>query len=1030
MAIALAQSAQNGAANASSVGVAYSSALTAGSFLVATCAVFEGSDGNIGISDTASHTWTAALTEQETSNGSTVLRTWTAPNSGTTTPTVTFTHNANGYYAAVVTEWTGVDSTTPLDGVTTVTASGSTDFSPPTTLSTTNITPNTNNGALIGVMAGDWNTASNPTFTISNGTIVQERESWLTDNAIAVGYKIQTTATAEAITWTVETPSSGSSPWVAHVLVLKESGGTNATATPATIAATIALDATTTTADSSSTPTEIAAVVSLPAPTVTDGTGTADGLDLQDGFSLLLQDGSRLLLQGTVASADATATPATIAALVAFDALTARADSSTTPATIAATATLPHPVVSNGAGLFPTTVSANGRYLEDQNGDPWLAVGDTAWSLVAQCTDAEIETYLEDRAAKGVNLVVLSAPEHFFADNAPNNIDNVAPFTGTAFQSTLNDTYWDRVDFAVTTAEALGITLLICPMYLGFPSTEQGWDTEIVAASNAQMATYGGYLSARYGTAPNIIWLIGHDRVPDATEKARGNALADQLQTDTSQLVSVGGASSTYGGSGSGVTDWASSGVSADLDLLYTYTEQIAEDSYDNWALSPTAPFLFFEGKYENEQSIGDGNVLLREQMWAGWCAGAAGVVFGNDPIWFFDATAGESFGTETGTWVDNLDSGGSNDLAAFATITATLGDGWAAMAADTASTFVTTQGTGTNRVAARFSTNGGLVYHPSFSAGTITLDLTEFSSIWTTVTVTRYDPRSAATTTVGTYATSGTQNLSAPSANSAGDNDWLYVITGAGQTATPATIAVTASLDATTATGSTSATATPADIATTVTLDAVTPQAGATATPAEILATVTLDASTVTTTGTASPAEIAVLAVLDAVAATGSGSATAQPAEILATVTLDTATASGTSSATATPTEILASVVMDAVTAQAGSTAAVTEIATVAVFDAVTATGGSASTAEPATIVASVSFDAATILYGNTATPDTIVVLVSIPVVTATGNGTYAPGYVVVVVRAESRTLTIPADERTLIVPAEARTLEVPDGA
>ena len=90
----------------------------------------------------------------------------------------------------------------------------------------------------------------------------------------------------------------------------------------------------------------------------------------------------------------------------------------------------------------------------------------------------------------------------------------------------------------------------------------------------------------------------------------------------------------------------------------------------------------------------------------------------------------------------------------------------------------------------------------------------------------------------------------------------------------------------------------------------------------------------------------------------------------------------------------------------------------------------------------------AASVFYGATASPDTVIVLVTIPTVTADGNGNYAPGFYVVTIRAESRTLTIPAedrtttvhaddrtltvdtDDRTLTIRSEARTLEVPDGS
>lgn len=1027
MAIALVQSRQGVGVNASSVALAYSSALTSGSFLVVTAWSYN--QAAMGISDSAGHTWTpvAAQVNLGTPALGMGMRSWTAPNTGTTTPTVTVTGSSGDYMGIVISEWSGVDSTTPLDGVTPVTsaASGS------TSVSTGNITPNSNNAVLYGAVVADL--TSDSSITVTNGTNLQTRTTWNTDLAFSTSYKAQTTATAEALTWTYTNVVRQQ----AQVFVLKASAATGATATPSTVATSVGVPAPTVTATRSASvaASVVAAVMSVFAPTVTTGS-------------------------------NATATPSTVATAVAVPSPTVSVTASATvsASTVALTVAVPQAVASTGAGLFPTAVSASNRYLVDQNGDPWLGVGDTAWSLVGQCTDAEIVQYLDDRAAKGVNFVLFSAPEPFFADNAPNNIDDVAPFTGTPFQSTLNNTYWNRVDLAVSYAESLGITCLICPFYLGYPSSSEGWNDEVVAASNAQMATYAGYLSARYGAAPNIIWLVGHDRVPSTTEKARGNAWADQMQTDTDQLITCGGLSTgTLGGSGSGVTDWASSGVSADFDTLYTYSEQVAEESYDLWANA--IPFGFFEGRYEFESGTVEGDVLLREQMWAAWCAGACYVIFGNDPIWFFDAAAGEGFGNETETWQNSLDLEGSQDLEAFATIAAALGDAWADTSADTGSTFVTTQGTGTNRVAARFSTSYGLIYHPNFTSGTITVDLSEFSAA-ATVTITRYDPRSGATTTIGTYATSGTQALSAPSANSAGDRDWLYVVT-ANAAAAASTVAVTVAVPAPTVSTSSDAAVTATTVAASTAIPAPTVAAGSTAAatvvalsvavPAPTIATAsnaTVAAATVSLTvavpaaavavqsdataaapsvavavavpaptitaasnATVTAATVAVAIAVPAPAVSSSGNVNTAPDAVAVNVAVPDPTVAATASAdaAASTVSVTLAVPAPAVTAAGNATAAPGVVAVVVdIPDAVADASGNA-TAAPSTVTATVAVPAPSVAVTSSASAmsSTVAVAVTIPTATVIA-GEVDPGSVRYVIAAESRTYLIPADSRT----------------
>lgn len=433
---------------------------------------------------------------------------------------------------------------------------------------------------------------------------------------------------------------------------------------------------------------------------------------------------------------------------------------------------------------YPTTVDASGRFLLDQFGDPWLGIGDTVWSVVGSLNDAQI-AQLIDGLPPLVNLLLLSSPEPYYAPNAvpsdPRNVDNVAAWAGGVF-GVLNDVYWDRFDLLLDLAEATGRTVLCCPFYLGFSDTD-GFGAQVDAAGNTAMADYAVALHARYGDRPNLMWLIGHDRIPSGTLVTRADAFLTALQAaGNTQLWMFGGwHPDDVGGTdtvGYGSESWTASSHTAPVDNVYDYSKWIAHNAYGGWDLSPARPVGFLEGIYELEQGIGEGDVLLREQLYAAFCAGLCFVVFGNNPRWNFGNKWIYDPGAET--WETSLTMEGTEHLAAFATITATL-TGWQGMAADTGSTFCTTQGTGTNRVAARFGPDGGLVYHPAFTAGSITLDLTEFDDAWSTVTVTRIDPVSGAVTVVDASeaTTNSAFGISAPAANSVGDNDWLFVVSG-----------------------------------------------------------------------------------------------------------------------------------------------------------------------------------------------------------------------------------------------------------
>jgi hypothetical protein len=432
--------------------------------------------------------------------------------------------------------------------------------------------------------------------------------------------------------------------------------------------------------------------------------------------------------------------------------------------------------ISLGGGFsFPASVSPNGRYFLDQFGNPLFLVGDTAWSMSAQIDDADSTLYLEDRAEKGFNLVVLSAPEHAFTDNSPfyENTYGQLPFTGTAFQSTLTDAYWDHIEFKVAEALRLGITMLICPQYLGFPSSDEGWNDEVVAATNAQMTTYGQALATRFASYPNVMWLIGHDRIPSATEMARSKAVADALQAGTSHLLTVGAGDNGL----TGVENWSGSGISWDFDNGYRRsTLDYVAHTAGGYSNSPTIPFGFFEPLYEGD---GASRAQCRYALYGPMCAGACYVFFGNHPIWHF----GSSNWGGGGDWVAALDSGGSQDASRFATFIGTLNADWLeTMVPDTTDTFLTGgEGSGTTQAAARFdgtTTTGiiALAYRPAGGSATLTFDLTELNQV-STVRVRKFDPTNGTYTTINTYATSlSAQAIGSLGNNAAGDSDWLLV--------------------------------------------------------------------------------------------------------------------------------------------------------------------------------------------------------------------------------------------------------------
>jgi hypothetical protein len=95
------------------------------------------------------------------------------------------------------------------------------------------------------------------------------------------------------------------------------------------------------------------------------------------------------------------------------------------------------------AAVFPLKTADNGRFLIDQKGEPFLVAGDTAWSLMAQLSDENIDRYLDDRQRRGFNSIIVNLIEHRFSSNAPLTRAGLAPFTRTGDFSTPNPAYFD-----------------------------------------------------------------------------------------------------------------------------------------------------------------------------------------------------------------------------------------------------------------------------------------------------------------------------------------------------------------------------------------------------------------------------------------------------------------------------------------------------------------------------------------------------------------------------------------------------------
>ncbi len=287
---------------------------------------------------------------------------------------------------------------------------------------------------------------------------------------------------------------------------------------------------------------------------------------------------------------------------------------------------------------YPLKVSANGRYLVDQNDVPFLIVGDNPQTMVTQISTAEASRFMEDRAAHGYNAlwidVLNSGPYHPATRDDGGTYDGLLPFKGyvaggndTAHYdlSTPNEAYFKRVDQMLELASRYGFLIFLDPVETG------QWIPTLLNNGPAKCREYGEYLGRRYRRFNNVIWLNGNDfdhwKDPKQDEVvlavAKGIKAEAPEQMQTVEL-------NTWSSSSTDDPAWASL---ISINGTYTYYPTYLQ-MWHSYNYKPMMPTYFLEGHYDMADNwsdeYGTPSVLRRQEYWA-MLSGAKGEFYGNN---------------------------------------------------------------------------------------------------------------------------------------------------------------------------------------------------------------------------------------------------------------------------------------------------------------------------------------------------------------------------------------------------------------
>jgi hypothetical protein len=295
---------------------------------------------------------------------------------------------------------------------------------------------------------------------------------------------------------------------------------------------------------------------------------------------------------------------------------------------------------------FPIQPSADGRFLVDQNHQPFLWIADSAWTIVKKLTPDERDHYLDRRAAQGFTVVLFHAVSK--EAGPATTVEGSAPFSPLDDISKPQADYWRRVEETVAACQQRGLVAAISALWLRWGGADQeGWRYDL---TDERARGYGRFLGQRFRRYPNIVWILGGDANPRERAYAL-DELAQGIKTFAPQHpLTVHNAPEYSSAAFFHHQPWL------DLNFAYTYRETYRQ-VFEEWHRpSPAKPIILGESGYElelNDQRPGTPH-RIRRQAWGAILSGAlGGVSYGHRDVWRFSSA-----------WRQALDAPGAQHLA------------------------------------------------------------------------------------------------------------------------------------------------------------------------------------------------------------------------------------------------------------------------------------------------------------------------------------------------------------------------------
>ena len=430
------------------------------------------------------------------------------------------------------------------------------------------------------------------------------------------------------------------------------------------------------------------------------------------------------------------------------------------------------------------SISSNGRYFQDTDGNPFFWMGDTGWLLFKRLDRKEAEKYLEDRKQKGFNVIQVMVLHELDVSNYQGDKallgNSVSKPNITPGSDPLNDEaydFWDHAEYIVDLAAEKGLYMALVPVW-GTPVS-----SDLVSVADA--GSYAAFLAERFGAKPNIIWLNGGDVVGDRhmpVWQTIGRTL-DSL--DDRHLITFHPRGRTMS------SEWFHNERWLDFNMFQSghrnYEQDTARDSHrfgpDNWkyvkvdySRTPAKPTLDAEPSYEEiphglhdtTQTYWNDADLRRYGYWSVF-AGGAGFTYGHNSVMQFYRKGDQkkAFGAKS-DWNEALDYPGAQQMIHLRRLM--YSKPYFDRIPDQA--LIADQG---DRYEYQMATRGSdYAFIYTYTGRDIAVSMGHISG--EKVKASWYDPRSGEWTRLGEFENKGQQTFDPPREHVSG-NDWVLVL-------------------------------------------------------------------------------------------------------------------------------------------------------------------------------------------------------------------------------------------------------------